>query len=409
MTRFGFGSAVLLWMCASLVGCASIGLGGDVDRGLEGQRGRAAAGRTPLRWTRQLAPEYGGPSVATAGILRFSGDLLGRSVNIERAVPTLDPMGNRIYVGSSAGALWALTGTGTPIWSYQAGGAIGSQPFLDADRNQLFVASDDGFVHALVASSGELRWRAELGGAVGRPPAATNDAIYVITDADIVVAFDRSTGEALWRYRREAPEGFYVTEHAGLVLTDRQLITAFTDGTVVALDPRDGSILWERDTAADLPESDTLRFTDVDTTPLVVGDTVYVASFAGGLYALERSSGSVLWIRDELTGIVGLAQADDDVLIASSGDLGVLALRARDGEQIWRNEIERGAPTVPLVVDDLVIVGESEGGLLTLTRSGGIEVGRIEAGHGFAAPAAVSHGLGGVLSNSGTLFVFAIL
>lgn len=404
------GSVGLLWVAAQLSGCGgSFGVGGGFERAHDSERGRAAAGRMPIRWTRRLAPEYGGTSTPAAAIVRYPGDLLGRAVHIERAVPALDPMGNRIYVGSSAGALWALTSTGTPLWSYQAGGAIGSQPFLDTARNQLYVASDDGFVHALVASTGESRWRAELGGAVGRPPVASEDAIYVITDADLVVAFDRSTGDALWRYRREAPEGFYVTEHAGLTLLERQLITAFTDGTVVALDPRDGSILWERDTASDLPESDTIRFTDVDTTPLVIGDTVYVASFAGGLYALERTSGSVRWIRDELTGIVGLARADDDVLIASSGDLGVLALRAEDGEQIWRNEIERGAPTAPIVVGDLVIVGESEGGLITLTRSGGIEVGRIEAGHGFAAPAEVAHGLGGAMSNSGTLFVFGVL
>ncbi|MDQ3031683.1 MAG: PQQ-binding-like beta-propeller repeat protein [Myxococcota bacterium] len=378
----------------TLAACAPIQIpGGPYERSFDAARGRAPDGRTPIRWTRRLTPDYEGSYLP-----------------IERAVPALDPTGDRVYVGSSAGALWAFSGTGTQIWMYQAGGAIGSQPLLDSERDQLFVASDDGLVHALVASTGELRWRAELGGAVGRPPVASDDAIYVVTDSDVVAAFDRATGEALWRYRREAPEGFYVSEHAGLTLTDRQLLTGFTDGVVVALDPRDGSILWERDTTADLRDtSDTIRFTDVDTTPLVSGDTVYVASFAGGLYALELGSGSVRWLRNDLTGIVGLAQAPGGMLIASSGDMGVVALRARDGEEIWRNVIERGAPTVPVITQDLVIVGESEGGLVTLSLASGAEVGRIEAGHGFAAPAEIAQGLGGVVSNSGTLFVFAVL
>lgn len=380
-------------LCLALAGCVPLQIPATFERSFDAPQGHASAGRMPIRWTRRIAPEYEGSYLP-----------------IERAVPVLDPMGNRLYVGSSAGALWALSSTGTELWMYQAGGGIGSQPLLDVERDQLYVASDDGLVHALVASTGEVRWRAELGGAVGRPPVASADAIYVITDADVVAAFDRATGEALWRYRREAPEGFYVTEHAGLTLTGRQLITGFTDGVVVALDPRDGGILWERDTTADLQTNatDTIRFTDVDTTPLVVGDTVYAASFAGGLYALERSSGSVRWLRDDLTGIVGLAQAPGGVLIASSGDLGVLALRARDGEEIWRTEIERGAPTVPIVVGDLIIVGESEGGLITLSLGTGTELGRIEAGHGFAAPAEVAHALGGAVSNAGTLFVFAV-
>lgn len=377
---------------ASLGACTPISIPGTYERFIDAPAGQTRSGRLPIRWTKRIAPEDEGPYLP-----------------IERAVPALDPRGDRIYVGSSAGSLWALGGAGTEIWMYAAGGAIGSQPFLDPDRDELYVASDDGRLHALEASTGAVRWHAEIGGAVGRAPVASDDAVYVITDADEVAAFDRSTGEALWRYRRDAPEGFYVTEHAGLTLTDRQLITGFTDGMVVALDPRDGSVLWERDTTADLrTTTDTIRFTDVDTTPLVVGETVYVASFAGGLYALERSSGSVRWLREELTGITGLAAAPGDMLIASSGDLGVMALRRNDGEVLWTNEVARGAPTVPTVVGDVVVVGESEGGLVSLSLGRGGEIGRIEAGHGFAAPAEVAEGLGAVVSNAGTLFVFAV-
>jgi outer membrane protein assembly factor BamB len=224
-----------------------------------------------------------------------------------------------------------------------------------------------------------------------------------------VIGFDRATGEALWRYQREAPEGFYVSEHAGLALSGDRLLTGFTDGVVVALDARDGSILWERDTTGDLQvSSDTIRFTDVDTTPVVIGETVYVASFAGGLYALERSSGSVRWMRDDLTGVVGIAEAPDGRLILSSGDLGIVAARARDGEPLWKTRIARGAPTAPIVEGDLILVGESEGGLLALALDDGRELGRLENGHGFAASAEVEAGLGAALSNAGGLFVFAV-
>lgn len=365
---------------------------GGYDRSIDSTAGRTRLGRLTVRWMRRLVAELEGPYMPT-----------------ERAVPALDPTHDRIYAGSSAGALWAWNGAGTLLWMYQVGGAIGSQPLVDVERDEIYVASDDGLLHALVASTGQVRWRAEIGGAVGRIPVATEDVVYVVTDADVVVAFERSTGETLWQYRREAPEGFYITEHAGLAVTSNQILTGFTDGVVVALDPRDGRVLWERDTTTDLPRtSDTLRFTDVDTTPVVVGDTVFVASFAGGLYALERTNGSVRWRREDLTGIVGLAAAPGGLLIASSGDHGVLAVRAADGEPVWRHRIERGAPTVPVVVEDLVIVGESEGGLIALSLEDGTEVDRVESGHGFAAPIAVAAGRAAVLSNAGALFVLDI-
>lgn len=398
----GRASAWLAPVAASLAlaaaGCTGIppgllGYESFVDR----PTGTTPGGRLLVRWSRTLQPEVEG--------------IDGRFLPIERAMAALDPAHDRIYVGSARGYFWAFTGTGSRVYMYQAGGAIGSQPYLDVERDELYFASDDGVVHALRASTGEVRWRAEIDGAVGRRPIATDDALFIATDADVVVAFTRDTGEALWRYRRDAPSGFYIAEHAGLTLEGRRLITGFTDGTVVSLDTHDGHVQWTRDTLADLPaaaSTDIMRFTDVDTTPVVDNGTIYVASFAGGLYALDLNSGSVRWIRSELTGITGLAKAPDDMLVASSGDLGVIGIDRGTGDLLWRHPVTRGAPTAPRVEGDLVIVGETEGGLVSLLAANGHEVGRIENGHGFAAPVEVQEGLGAVISNAGGLFVFAV-
>ncbi len=386
-------------VCAAVIaGCTGIppgllGYEAFMDRG----PGTRPGGRLLVRWSRSLQPAVEG--------------IDGRFLPIERAMAALDAEHDRIYVGSARGYFWAFTGTGSPVYMYQAGGAIGCQPYLDAEHDEIYFASDDGVVHALVASTGAVRWRAEIDGAVGRRPIATDDALFIATDADVVVAFTRDTGEALWRYRRDPPSGFYIAEHAGLTLEGRRLITGFTDGAVVSLDSHDGHVQWTRDTLADLPatvSTDVMRFTDVDTTPVVDNGTIYVASFAGGLYALDVNSGSVRWIRTELTGITGLAKAPDDMLIASSGDLGVVGIDRGTGDTLWRHRITRGAPTAPRVVDDLVIIGETEGGLVSLLASNGHEVGRIENGHGFAAPVDVDQGLGAAISNAGGLFVFSV-
>jgi outer membrane protein assembly factor BamB len=364
---------------------------------MDAPMGARPTGRLSFRWTRRLAVELEG--------------IDGRFLPIERAVAAMDAAHDRIYVGSSRGYFWSLTGSGAQVYMYQAAGAVGCQPLLDTEADELYFASDDGVVHALVASTGELRWRAEIDGAVGRRPIATDDVVFVVTDGDVVVAYARDSGEALWRYRRDAPEGFYIAEHAGLVLAGRSLITGFTDGAVIALDSRDGHVQWTRETLEDLPatvSTDAMRFTDVDTTPVIVDGVAYIASFAGGLYALEVGSGSVRWLRRELTGLVGLALAPSGMLIGSSGDLGVVGIDRETGDTLWTAEVERGAPTAPTVVGDLVIVGETEGGLVSLLAANGNEVGRLENGHGFAAPVAIDEGLGAVVSNAGALFVFNV-
>ena len=393
MKRAAAGLALLV-AAPALGGCGGatpeIAVYGDrLDRGPSVDGG----GRFAVRWSRRLTPDLEGPYLP-----------------IERSVPTLDAARDRIYVGSSTGQVWALNGAGGRVWMYQAAGGIGAEPTLSLDHDTLYVGSDDGFLHALRAHDGQRLWRTEMRGALGDAPLVTDDVVYIATENDVIEAFDRERGEALWRYERQAPEGFYVTEHAGLALVDRRLLAGFTDGAVVALDPSDGRVLWVRDTTADLPPnaSDELRFTDVDTTPIVVDDVVYAASFAGGLYALEPTSGSVRWLRSELTGVTGIAAAPGGQLILSSGDLGVMAVRASDGERLWATPVRRGAPTAVRVERDLVLYGETEGGLVGLTLGRGREVGRIEDGHGFAAQVALSEGLGAAISNTGTLFVFAV-
>ncbi len=333
-------------------------------------------------------------------------------VPVERAVAALDPIRDRIYVGSSGGELWAMNGAGGRVYTYDAGGGIAAEAAFDAQEGSLFLGTEDGVLHKLSAEDGHVHWRTEVGGAITTRPLLTEDAVYTITDDDVVTALDRESGEALWRYRRDAPEGFYISQHAGLTLSPdgRRLLAGFTAGVVVSLSPGDGSLQWERDTSLDLePGPDgAARYADVDTTPYVIDDLVYVASFAGGTYALEIDSGTVRWRDEELTGVTSIVPASERLLVLSSGDLGLVLLDRLSREIVWRKRLPRGAPSIPVVASDLVMFGESMGGFVTVALQDGEELGRIETGHGFTARAAFHQGRGFVLSNGGTLYAFAV-
>lgn len=376
-----------------LAGCAVFGGAGQGWLAAERERASVSGRAVSLRWRQQLVPDF-----------------QGAYLPVERAGAALDPTRDRLYVGSTAGQLWAMSGLGSRIYSYDAGGPILATPAVDPVRDELYLATEDGVLHMLTASTGVLRWRIEVGAAVSRAPLLTDDVVYVVTDGDVVIAMARENGEALWRVRREAPEGFSVSGHAGLTLADDRLLAAFTGGAVVALDPRDGSLLWERDTSVELePAAEGApRFADVDTTPVQVDDTVYVASFAGGLFALDARSGTVRFRDEQLTGVVGIAQAGPRLIILSSADHGIVCFDRVERRVVWRKTVPRGAPADAVVVHDLVLVGESQGGFLTVALQSGRELGRIETGHGFTAHASVADGRGFVLSNGGTLYAFAL-
>jgi len=263
------------------------------------------------------------------------------------------------------------------------------------------------FVDALPKSPvGKILWRKEGDAAIRQRPVLLPDAVLVITEEDSIEAFSRADGRLLWRYAREPLEGFLVAGHSGLTLTeDHRVLAGFNDGLVVALDALDGSVKWERNTSLEVPETEPgrPRYIDVDTTPAVIGEQVFVASFGGGLYALDLNNGSVIWREPDWTGITSLVATPDGALILVSADRGVVRFDANARAAEWVKELERGSFGVPELFDGMVVVGDSRGSLVALDAQSGDELGRLDSGHGFVARAKLLDGYGYVVTNGGVL------
>lgn len=324
-------------------------------------------------------------------------------IPVELASPGFDPQHGRIYLGASDGRFRAFDVTGRVLYRYNLGSAIESAPAVDAARDQVIVAGADGRVHGLRGANAEVIFRGRAPGIVRTQPLLTDDAVFVATEDDAVVALSREDGAVLWTYRREAAGEFHIAGHAGLTIVGRRVIAAFSDGTVAALNLTDGSVLWERATDVDIEatEGGAPVFTDVDTTPVVVDETIYIASFHAGLYALSLSNGSVLWREPEQTTITSLLASSGRLLVVSA-DRGLEVMDPDTRSVFWSHAIERGAPTRPVVTSQgLVLIGDTQGSFLALALQSGQELGRLDGGNGFSAPAGVSYDIAMVLSNGG--------
>jgi alcohol dehydrogenase (cytochrome c) len=98
------------------------------------------------------------------------------------------------------------------------------------------------------------------------------------------------------------------------------------------------------------------------TVPIVVGGTVYVGGTAGGVVALERSTGRIRW-RSEPTGPTigptGVA-VDGGRVFGLNGSTGVVALDAGTGRRLWVRDIvatpTTGVDIQPVVAGGVVLV-----------------------------------------------------
>jgi outer membrane protein assembly factor BamB len=233
-----------------------------------------------------------------------------------------------VAVGSPAGILFALdAATGQQRWKIQAGGEILAPPLVAAER--VVVRLVDGRMRAFATADGKEVWMAEdqvprLSLRGSSAPVQAGDAVIAGFDSGKVMAVGLASGDLLWQAQvssargrtelerladvdaavrvagddvfavgyqgrvamlaRESGQiwwGRDLSSYRGLAIDDDQIYVATSEGDVVALRRRDGSILWQQQG---------LRRRSTGT-PAVVGSAVVVGDFDGYLHWLDRSDG----------------------------------------------------------------------------------------------------------------------
>jgi len=132
-------------------------------------------------------------------------------------------------------------------------------------------------------------------------PAIVNGRyMFVATPHNQVLAFDSKTGQLLWRYQRELPEGFGALHmtNRGVALWGDKVYIASVDCMLAALDAKTGKKVWESQVCDWKTES-----AYITSAPLVVNGKVMVGPSGGEfgvrgfLKAFDAESGKELWTR----------------------------------------------------------------------------------------------------------------
>lgn len=352
---------------------------------------------------------------------------------IEKSIPAIDHTHARLFVGTSDHGLYAVrAGDGSVIWRFNTAGGVQSEPLYDEARDVVYFGSDDDGLYAVRASDGGLLWRYRTGAEVQRKPVLVpregGKAILVFDNAaDAVFAVDADTGQTKWKHIRNPALGLEIAGHAGVAYANERVYCAFSTGRVVAYDVETGKERWpEVDlTAVGNPaESEQQQYFDVDTTPVVVGDRVYVANVATGVFALDATAGTTVWRRAEAEGVSWVTHWSEpshvdatsgaevparELLVAGSGTTGLWALDPKNGEVRWRREGPRGSLGHPVALGGALLVTSSKLGLFLFEPQQGRPIDAIDPGTGFAAGASAYGNKAFVLTNAGVLLGLEIV
>ncbi len=296
-----------------------------------------------------------------------------------------------IYVGTRGGRLIALAGKrGKALWQL-AGEAGYEAPAAVSDR-VLYLGNLDGSMVAVERQQGELLWEYQGDAELLSQPVIFKELVIFGDSANTVVALNRSDGSFAWKYREDPPADLTLRGTSTPVIASERgwLFVGFSGGVLAALEAATGRLLWRQQIASQS------RQIDVDATPLVLGERVYVASVSGPLVAMDLT-GNLLWSKPQLRTQLSV-QDDGEHLFVATLDSRVYALDMQDGNQLWECDLagDGRVPTSLLIDGNHLLVALSDGRVAALSVQDGnllwqYKLGRqisgrlLQAGDGFVA------------------------
>jgi outer membrane protein assembly factor BamB len=353
----------------------------------------------------------------------------------ERGRAGIDPLHGRVFLGTSDHGLYALRASdGSSIWRFETLGPVQSEPLYDSDLDVVYFGSNDGAMYAVHAADGRLEWRFESGAEIARKPVLSGEILVFANGADNLFAVDRRTGKGLWHVHRTPALGREIGGYGGPALDAGVIFFPYSDGHVGAYDVRDGAERWTPiDLSAEAEQTQggaEVRYRDVDTTPVpyllpTVGPVVFVASYAGGVYALDAERGVPVWKNEKATGVTDLVMWNEPAhpanpaapgyvvgeppvpkrtaLFASSGATGLWSLDPTSGRMLWRLPLPEGGITAPVPIAGALLVGTTSYGAFLLSPQQGRPIDGFDLGSGFSQAPAAFGNRAYLLSNGGTL------
>lgn len=196
-------------------------------------------------------------------------------------------------------------------------------------------------------------------------PIVTKNIIVTGNGIDKVAAFSRKSGHQLWEKTvKQGTEGIYFDSQNGVFFGGN-------DGRFYSVELQTGRLDWNYPLNSESTAA-----------PTVQGKFIFHMAMNGTLYALEKESGRVLWVKSKplksaLT-VRGTAQPifSDGKIYAGHSDGMFTAYNAADGSVVWEKQLSdknkfNDIDSRPVVTDNCILVASYSEALFCLDKTTG--------------------------------------
>ena len=256
------------------------------------------------------------------------------------------------------------------------------------DGKSVWVYFKSGELACLKLDDGEVVWKTNLQERfgedtlwwdLGTSPVLTDKAVVVAvmqSGPSYLVAFDRATGELLWKHDRvlDAPDEAAQSYTTPLVLPGNpawgepeELLVVLGADHVTAHDAADGRELWR---VGRLNPDENTFFRSI-ASPVAIDELIVAPYARGGTITAIRRGGQgdvtdthVAWARKDLGADVPTPAAHDGQIVVCTDKGLVVCLEAATGQTLWEEELPKNRNAYsasPVLVDGKVLVTREDG------------------------------------------------
>jgi outer membrane protein assembly factor BamB len=339
---------------------------------------------------------------------------------VELAVPVVGA--GHVFAVSASGEVSAIEiETGNLSWrvsieDFEDDVIPGIAGGLAISGSTVFVHGGGHNLAALSVEDGSVIWSQRFQLPLRGGPTVYAKKALAVTDIDANLFMLRiDNGSVLWD-RAGLPSGTIVYGAPSPAIYDNQIAVAAHGGELSLLDADNGDVIWSDNLATFNPRTPLQGLGDIRAHPVHDGGLVFAVSQSGRTAAFAVRSGLLLW---ELTigGIEMPWVAGDSVFIVTL-DGRLYAIRRNDGAIRWVAELPGALPIGAVAAEDIpryvgpvvaagkVIIVAEDGNILLFNADTGALEDEADVGGRIVTAPQLAAGMMFVLDNSGTLTAF---
>lgn len=209
-------------------------------------------------------------------------------------------------------------------------------PKIYANNSILYAHMGHNKIKAVNLVSGDVMWTKKISSLIISKPIVKDNILYLLSDDNKFYALNATNGDINWVHKTISnPNVIYGSPDP--VFYKDYVIISYSSGEVFALNRNNGQEIWSDNLNSNNIINSNYYLNDIDATPIIIKDKLYIVSNSGMMKVIKINSGEVIW-QKEIASITNF-HINKNYIYILDNDAKLIALALNDASIKWVKQL----------------------------------------------------------------------